>query len=132
MDSNPNTNRFGIVFDFDHENEETDFVKRRQKQTTYASPVNRQSRVSVINQRLRHSIALVQEALDDGILSFITLKVILWDLVISVGDMVFDFLQGFKNRDHNSIYNFQLKSDMVDWIFHLVRVGWSHCILVTR
>ena len=99
MDSNPNTNRFGIVFDSDQENEETDFVKRRQKQTTYASPVNRQSRVSVINQRLRHSIALVQEALDDGILSFITLKVILWDLVISVGDMVFDFLQGFKNWD---------------------------------
>ena len=45
MDSNPNTNRFGTVFDSDQENEETDFVKRRQKQTTYASPVNRQSRV---------------------------------------------------------------------------------------
>ena len=33
--------------------------------------------------------------IDNGILSFITLKVFLWDLTISVGDVVSDFLQGY-------------------------------------
>jgi hypothetical protein len=61
----------------------------------YSSDTNRQSRISVLNQRFRQSVAIVHGALDDGVLSFITIKVLLWDLAISIGVLIFDFLQGF-------------------------------------
>ena len=95
MASKHNMNRFAVVIEPDQENEETDFVKLRPKITAYSSDTNRQSRISVLNQRFRQSVAFVQGALDDGVLSFITIKVLLWDLAISIGVLVFDFLQGF-------------------------------------
>ena len=95
MASKHNMNRFAVVIEPDQENEETDFVKFRPKITAYSSNTNRQSRISVLNQRFRQSIAFVHGALDDGVLSFITIKVLLWDLAISIGVLIFDFLQGF-------------------------------------
>ena len=95
MASKHNMNRFAVVIEPDQENEETDFVKLRPKITAYSSDTNRQSRISVLNQRFRQSIAFVHGALDDGVLSFITIKVLLWDLAISIGVLIFDFLQGF-------------------------------------
>ena len=95
MASKHNMNRFAVVIEPDQENEETDFVKFRPKITAYSSDTNRQSRISVLNQRFRQSIAFVHGALDDGVLSFITIKVLLWDLAISIGVLIFDFLQGF-------------------------------------
>ena len=95
MASKHNINRFAVVIEPDQETEETDFVKFRPKITAYSSETNRQSRISVLNQRFRQSIAFVHGALDDGILCFITIKVLLWDLAISIGVLIFDFLQGF-------------------------------------
>ena len=71
--------------------EEEDLVQIRTHQN------RRGQRQSVaFSQKVRQSFAAVQEAfLDDRILSFITLKVFLWDIVISVADISSDFVQGY-------------------------------------
>ena len=126
MASKHNMNRFAVVIEPDQVNEETDFVKFRPKITAYSSNTNRQSRISVLNQRFRQSIAFVHGALDDGVLSFITIKVLLWDLAISIGVLIFDFLQGFiKWCLNSSIGGFhvvakvirELKSHMIPYKF---------------
>ena len=49
----------------DQENEETDFVKFRPKITAYSSNTNRQSRISVLNQRFYKNIYAVIKVLKD-------------------------------------------------------------------
>ena len=58
------------------------------------SDTDRISRLSVMNQRFRKSMALVQERMTNAILSFLTLET-LFGLFISLGGIVADFLQAY-------------------------------------
>ena len=58
------------------------------------SDTDRISRLSVLNQRFRKSMDLLQERMTNAILSFLTLET-LFGLFISLGSIVADFLQAY-------------------------------------
>ena len=58
------------------------------------SDKDRKSRLSVLNQRFRKSIDLLQERMTNAILSFLTLET-LFGLFINIGGIVADFLQAY-------------------------------------
>ena len=119
MTSQRNMNRFAVVYEPDDVNQENedkiDFVPLRRNPHRVGNN-NRYSRLSILNQRFRQSIAVVHEALNDGILSFITLKVVLYDLVISLGDMIFDFLQSFSLMSTPGKFYYGIVSLAIIWI----------------
>ena len=78
-----------VVVENQQNEDQVDFIRLRPKK----SPS--QNRNSILPQSIRQSLAYIQESLSDGILGFITIKVILWDILISLADIISDFLQGY-------------------------------------
>ena len=93
-------NRNAVVIDNE---DQVDFIRLRPK------PLNR---VSIFRQ----SLAYLQDSLSDGILGFITIKVILWDILISLADIISDFLQGYTLFRTPGKSTFGLISLCINWI----------------
>jgi hypothetical protein len=129
--------------------DEVDFVRLRRKKITPITGTDQRSSIR-IGQRVRHSVAYIQKrfrpvsqtviTLSNGILSFITIKVFLWDLIISVADVVTDFIQGYTlyNTPGTEVYG--LVSLGINWLpglaasIHLVsmyrtNIAWHRVIL---
>ena len=72
--------------------------------------------------RLRQSIAYVQNKVNsiieitDSVLSFITIKVFLWDIIISLADIVSDFLQGYTLFNLPGKRRYGITSLAINWI----------------
>ena len=72
--------------------------------------------------RFRQSIAYVQNKvnsiieLTESALSFITIKVFLWDIIISLADILSDFLQGYTLFNLPGKRKYGIASLAINWI----------------
>ena len=106
-------NRIGYVIAPQNDNpDEVDFIRLRPKNR----PDYQQNRESKFTRGIRESIAFIQDTLSDGILGFITIKVILWDIFITLADITSDFIQGYTLFRTPGKSTFGLISLAINWI----------------
>ena len=104
-------NRRAFVIEPDHEQVENVPLRRK------ITPIGSSDEPDMIRRsRIRQSIAMIQKTLTDGALSFITLKVILWDIVISVADISSDFTQGYTLYNLPGKRQYGIASLAINWI----------------
>ena len=115
MNASERINRFAVVVpnEFQESEDTVDFVKFRPKKP---GRIQKDSRISGINKKFRQSVGNAIETLDNGILGFITIRVILWDILISVADIVSDFVQGFSLFRNPETRNYGIVSLSINWI----------------
>ena len=99
-----------VVVENQQNEDQVDFIRLRPKKSS------NQNRNSILPQSIRQSLAYIQESLSDGILGFITIKVILWDILISLADIISDFLQGYTLFYTPGKSTFGLISLCINWI----------------
>ena len=103
MASRERINRVGYVIAPQNDNpDEVDFIRLRNPNPRY-----QQNRESKFTRGIRESLAFIQETLSDGLLGFITIKVILWDIFITLADITSDFIQGTMGQNLSKIGNIQ-------------------------
>ena len=106
-------NRVGYVIAAQNDGpDEVDFVRLRPKKRQEYQ----QNRESRFTRGIRESLAFIQETLSDGILGFITIKVILWDIFITLADITSDFIQGYTLFRTPGKSTFGIISLAINWI----------------
>ena len=82
--------------------------------------------------RFRQSIAYVQNKvnsiieLTESALSFITIKVFLWDIIISLADILSDFLQGYTLFNLPGKRKYGIASLAINWIPGKMKFPFCH------
>ena len=118
MSANDKIHRLIQVVETDNE-DQIDFVNLRRKNPTRGQHRRPESRISLVLSRTRQSLAFLQEklkTLDAGALSFMTVKVVLWDILFSGADILSDFAQGLALFKTPGSRAYGVASLAINWI----------------